>query len=62
MKTAHFKAQTKSGKPPFTLDLNFWQGGKTIFMRLRNIDSIAVSVFVNIDWVGQIQYQKPRSK
>ena len=26
------------------------------------LDSIAISVFVNIGWVGQLQYQKPRSK
>ena len=29
---------------------------------IDSVDSIAVSVFVIIGWVGQILYQKPRSK
>ena len=42
--------------------LQLWGFQRALSFEIVEIVGIAVSVFVIIGWVGQIQYQKPRSK
>ena len=48
----------REGKPQDLSAAENWKLHKVY----ENLDSIAVSVFEDIGWVGQILYQKPRSK